>query len=38
VTEHQLHRVCCAECAAVTTAEPPAASRWAFGSRLQPRS
>src|SRR6266705_6249770 len=35
VTEHRLHRVCCPECAAVTTAEPPAASRWAFGPRLQ---
>lgn len=35
VTEHRLHRVCCPECAAVTTAAPPAASRWAFGPRLQ---
>jgi transposase len=35
VTEHRLHRVCCPECAAVTTAEPTAASRWAFGPRLQ---
>ena len=35
VTEHRLHRVCCPECAAVTAAEPPAASRWAFGPRLQ---
>ena len=35
VTEHRLHRVCCPECAAVTTAEPPAESRWAFGPRLQ---
>jgi transposase len=35
VTEHRLHRVCCPECAAVTMAEPPVASRWAFGPRLQ---
>jgi transposase len=35
VTEHRLHRVCCPECAAVTTAEPPLESRWAFGPRLQ---
>jgi transposase len=35
VTEHRLHRVCCPECAAVTAAEPPAGSRWAFGPRLQ---
>ena len=35
VTEHRLHRVCCPECAAVTTAEPPRESRWAFGPRLQ---
>ena len=35
VSEHRLHRVCCPECAAVTAAEPPAESRWAFGPRLQ---
>jgi transposase len=35
VTEHRLHRVCCPECAAITTAEPAAGSRWAFGPRLQ---
>jgi transposase len=35
VTEHRLHRVCCPECAAVTVAQPPAGSRWAFGPRLQ---
>jgi transposase len=35
VTEHRLHRVCCPACAAVTTAEPPAGSAWAFGPRLQ---
>jgi transposase len=35
VSEHRLHRVCCPECAAVTAAEPPAGSRWAFGPRLQ---
>jgi transposase len=35
VTEHRLHRVCCPACATVTTAEPAAASRWAFGPRLQ---
>jgi len=35
VTEHRLHRVCCPGCAAVTAAEPPAGSRWAFGPRLQ---
>jgi transposase len=35
VTEHRLHRVCCPTCATVTAAEPPAASRWAFGPRLQ---
>ena len=35
VTEHRLHRVCCPQCAAVTVAEPPAVSRWAFGPRLQ---
>jgi transposase len=27
--------VCCPACASVTAAEPPAASRWAFGPRLQ---
>jgi transposase len=35
VTEHRLHRLCCPACATVTTAAPPAASRWAFGPRLQ---
>jgi transposase len=35
VTEHRLHRVCCPACATVTTAEPAAAARWAFGPRLQ---
>jgi transposase len=35
VTEHRLHRVCCPACETVTTAEAPAASRWAFGPRLQ---
>ena len=35
VIEHRLHRVCCPECAAVTVADPPAGSRWAFGPRLQ---
>jgi transposase len=35
VTEHRLHRVCCSECATVTTAGAPAESRWAFGPRLQ---
>ena len=35
MTEHRLHRVCCPGCAAVTAAEPPAGSRWAFGPRLQ---
>jgi transposase len=35
VSEHRLHRVCCPECATVTAAEPPAASRSAFGPRLQ---
>ena len=35
VTEHRLHRICCPGCAAITTAESPAASRWAFGPRLQ---
>jgi transposase len=35
VSEHRLHRVCCPECAAVTAAEPPAGTRWAFGPRLQ---
>jgi transposase len=35
VTEHRLHRVRCPECAAVTTARPPAESRWSFGPRLQ---
>jgi transposase len=35
VTEHRLHRVCCPECAAVTAAEQPAGSQWAFGPRLQ---
>jgi transposase len=35
VTEHRLHRVCCPDCAAMTTAEAPAVSRWAFGPRLQ---
>jgi transposase len=35
VTEHRVHRVCCPACATLTTAEPPAASRWAFGPRLQ---
>jgi transposase len=35
VTEHRLHRVCCPECLAVTTAEPPVEFRRAFGPRLQ---
>jgi transposase len=35
VSEHRLHRVCCPECAAMTAADPPAGSRWAFGPRLQ---
>src|SRR6266571_4343865 len=35
VSEHRRHRVCCPGCATVTAAEPPAASRWAFGPRLQ---
>ena len=35
VSEHRLHWVCCPACAAVTTAPPPAASRWSFGPRLQ---
>jgi hypothetical protein len=35
VAEYRLHRVCCPACATVTAAEPPAASRWAFGPRLQ---
>jgi transposase len=35
VTEYRLHRVCCPACATVTAAEPSAASRWAFGPRLQ---
>lgn len=35
VSEHRLHWVCCPSCAAVTTAAPPAASRWSFGPRLQ---
>ena len=35
VTEYRLRRICCPECASVTTAESPAASRWAFGPRLQ---
>jgi transposase len=35
VSEHRLHRVCCPTCAAVTAAEPPAGSRWAFGPGLQ---
>jgi transposase len=35
VSEHRLHQVCCPQCAALTTAAPPAASRWAFGPRLQ---
>ncbi len=35
MTEHRLHRVCCPECAALTAAESPAGSRWAFGPRLQ---
>jgi transposase len=35
VTEHRLHRLCCPECATVTTAEAPNESRWAFGPRLQ---
>jgi transposase len=35
VSEHRLHRVRCPGCAAITTAEPPAARRWAFGPRLQ---
>lgn len=35
VTEHRLHRVCCSRCAAVTAAEQPAETRWAFGPRLQ---
>jgi transposase len=35
VTEYRLHRVRCPACATVTAATPPAASRWAFGPRLQ---
>ena len=35
VAEHRLHWVYCPACAAVTTVEPPAPSRWAFGPRLQ---
>ncbi len=36
VSEHRLrHRVCCPGCAAITTADSPAAARWAFGPRLQ---
>jgi len=35
VSEHRLHWVCCPACAAITTAAPPAASRWEFGPRLQ---
>jgi transposase len=36
VTEHRLHRVCCAECAAETRAElPRQVPRSAFGPRLQ---
>src|SRR5919108_5144066 len=35
VSEHRLHRLCCPACATVTTAEPPARSRLAFGPRLQ---
>ena len=35
VSEHRLHRVCCPDCAAITTAASPVASRWAFGPRLQ---
>ncbi len=35
VTEHRLHRVCCPACETVTAAKVPAASRWAFGPRLQ---
>lgn len=35
VTEHRLHRVYCPTCETVTTADAPAASRWAFGCRLQ---
>jgi transposase len=35
VTEHRLHWVCCPECAAVTAADAPAGSRWAFGPRVQ---
>ena len=35
VTEHRLHRVCCPGCETLTTAEAPAAARWAFGPRLQ---
>ena len=35
VSEHRLHSLCCPECAAVTAADPPAGSRWAFGPRLQ---
>jgi transposase len=36
VTEHRLHRVCCAECAAQTRAElPREVPRSAFGPRLQ---
>jgi transposase len=35
VIEHRLHRVCCPRCATLTTAAAPAASRYAFGPRLQ---
>jgi transposase len=35
VVEHRLHRVCCPACSAVTMAEPPSGSQWAFGPRLQ---
>jgi transposase len=35
VSEHRLHQVCCPQCAAITTADAPAVSRWAFGPRLQ---
>jgi transposase len=35
VSEHRLHRVCCPACEAITTAEAPVVSRWAFGPRLQ---
>jgi transposase len=35
VAEHRLHRVCCPQCATVTTAAPPAGSTSSFGPRLQ---